>query len=54
MAMEAVISRELKYKFVRGMITTLFKGFMYEIRGECGATTALKIHDRLSELPPYK
>ena len=48
MSKEVVIPWELKYKFVRGMMTTLFKRFMYEIREECGAATALKIHERLN------
>ena len=38
---------ELKYKFVRGQMTTLFKGFMYAIREECGAATALKLAEKI-------
>ena len=34
---------ELKYKYVRGMMTTLFKGIMYVIREKFGAATALEI-----------
>lgn len=47
MSTEVVIPWELKYKFVQGMLTTLFKGFMYEIRQEYGATAALKIYERV-------
>ena len=49
MTKEVVIPWELKYKFVQGMLTTLFKGFMYEIREECGAATALKIYESLNK-----
>jgi len=38
---------ELKYKFVRGMLTTLFKGFMYAIREKYGAATALELAERM-------
>ena len=37
---------ELKYKYVRGMMTTLFKGVMYVIREKFGAATALEIAER--------
>jgi len=49
MSKEVVIPWELKYKFVRGMLTTLFKGFMYEIREECGAAITLKIYESLNK-----
>jgi len=38
---------ELKYKFVSGMLTTLFKGFMYVIREKFGAATALELAERM-------
>ena len=38
---------ELKYKFVRGQMTTLFKGFMYVIREKFGAATALELAERM-------
>ena len=40
---------ELKYKYVKGMLTTLFKGFLYEIREEFGAATALKIYEKFNK-----
>ena len=40
---------EIKYNYVRGMLTTLFKGFMHEIREEYGAAEALKIYERLNQ-----
>ena len=49
MTKKVVVPWELKYKFVRGMLTTLFKGFMYEIREECGAATTLKIYENLNK-----
>ena len=49
MSKKVVVPWELKYKFVRGMLTTLFKGFMYEIREECGAATTLKIYENLNK-----
>ena len=38
---------ELKYKYVRGQMTTLFKGFLYAIREEYGADAALKIAEKM-------
>lgn len=49
MSKEVVLPWELKYNYVRGMLTTLFKGFMYEIREEFGAATALKIYEKLNK-----
>jgi hypothetical protein len=49
MSKDVVIPWELKYKFVRGMLTTLFKGFMYEIRERYGAASALEIHESLNK-----
>ena len=40
---------EIKYNYVRGMLTTLFKGFMHEIREEYGAAGALKIYERFNQ-----
>ena len=40
---------ELKYKYVRGQMTTLFKGFLYAIREEYGAAAALKIAENMWE-----
>jgi hypothetical protein len=50
MTKEVVIPWELKYKFVRGMLTTLFKGFMYLIREKFGAATALEIHEQINKM----
>ena len=47
MAKKIAIPWELKYKFVKGMLTTVFKGFIYEIREECGAATTLKIYENI-------
>ena len=38
---------EFKYQFVRGQLTTLFKGFMYVIREKFGAATALELAERM-------
>lgn len=38
---------ELKYNYVRGQMTTLFKGFLYAIREEYGAAAALKIVEKM-------
>ncbi|WP_287584186.1 hypothetical protein [Candidatus Borrarchaeum sp.] len=38
---------ELKYNYVRGQMTTLFKGFLYAIREEYGAAAALKITEKM-------
>ena len=38
---------ELKYKYVQGQMTTLFKGFLYAIREEYGADAALKIVEKM-------
>lgn len=47
MSKKIAIPWELKYKFMKGMLTTVFKGFMYEIREECGAATTLKIYENI-------
>ncbi len=44
-----VIPWELKYKYIRGMLTTLLKGFLYEIREEYGAAKSLEIYERVSK-----
>ena len=49
MSKKIAIPWELKYKFVKGMLTTVFKGFMYEIREEFGAATALKIYEKFNK-----
>ena len=38
---------ELKYKFVKGMLTTLFKGVMYEFREKDGAAATLEFYERI-------
>jgi hypothetical protein len=40
---------ELKYKYVKGMLTTVFKGFMYEIRTKFDAATALEIYEMVQK-----
>ena len=39
---------EFKYNYMKGMVTTLLKGFLYEIREEYGAAKALEIYERLN------
>ncbi|WP_287584188.1 hypothetical protein [Candidatus Borrarchaeum sp.] len=50
MAMKITIPWELKYKYARGMLTTLFKGFMYVIRERHGAAEALEIHQLVNKM----
>jgi len=38
---------EFKYIYVKGMVTTLFKGFMYVIREKFGAATALELAEKM-------
>ena len=47
MSKKVVIPWELKYKFLKGMLTTFFKGVMYEIREKDGATAALEFFERI-------
>ena len=49
MSKKIAIPWELKYKFIKGMLTTVFKGFMYEIREECGAAMTLKIYENIQK-----
>jgi hypothetical protein len=49
MSGKITIPWELKYKYVRGQMTTLFKGFLYAIREEYGATVALKVAKNMWE-----
>jgi hypothetical protein len=40
---------ELKYKYAMGGYTGIFKAFLYAIREEFGAASALKIYERVSK-----
>ena len=45
MAKKMPIPWELKYNFVKGMVTTLFKSVMYEYRAKHGAAAALEFYE---------
>jgi len=49
MTKKVAIPLELKYNYMKGMVTTLLKGFLYEIREEYGAAAALKLYERLNK-----
>lgn len=40
---------EIKYNYVRGMLTTLLKGFLFSIREKYGGPAALEIYDMLEK-----
>ena len=50
MAKKMTVPWELKYKFFRGMLTTLFKGFMLAIRERHGSAEALEIHEQVCKM----
>jgi len=40
---------EYKYIYVKGMLTTLLKGFLHQIREEYGGAVALNIYEKLNQ-----
>ena len=50
MAKKMVIPWELKYKWLKGAYTTLFKGWLYAVREEFGADTALKLYEKILKM----
>lgn len=45
MAKKMPIPWELKYNYMKGMLTTLFKSVMYEFRERYGAAAALEFYE---------
>ena len=50
MTKKVVIPLELKYDYAIKGYTGLHKGYLYAIREECGAETALKVYERLCKM----
>lgn len=50
MSKEIVIPSELKLDFFKTAYNSVHKGYLYAIREECGAATALKVYERLCKM----
>ena len=50
MAKRLVIPWELKYKFLKGGYTSLFKGWLYAVREEYGAEAALRLYEKICKM----